>query len=67
MAESGVCLTNYDTNFSFAVKLFTNVICKRITIYLLVLNILSNNVEKCNKKVIGENNSFLIIVVVDFV
>lgn len=52
----GMCLTNNDTKFSFAVKLFTNVICKRITIYLLVRNILSNNVEKCNKKVFGENN-----------
>lgn len=52
----GICLINYDIKFSFVVKLFINVICKWIIIYLLVLNIFFNNVEICNKKVIGENN-----------
>lgn len=52
----GMCLINNDIKLSFVVKLFINVICKWIIIYLLVLNIFFNNVEKCNKKVIGENN-----------
>lgn len=56
LVESGVCLIYYDIKFSFVVKLFINVICKWIIIYLLVLDIFFNNVEKCNKKVIGENN-----------